>query len=120
MTAFKGWKNPIPTAKRMREPPSSLKTGGPLLSRDTDYPDWGVQPVFREKNPQYPSYQLPFRGQSVLSQTYKDPLNFTKSLLVKHDSQIKLHLYESPERVFQTTSSKEFKSYNLSESFLQR
>lgn len=65
-TTFKGYKQYKGT--KIINPPDSLKMEGPFIGDsdyNTFYPNWGPQPVFREKKPQYPYYSLPLNGKST-------------------------------------------------------
>jgi hypothetical protein len=90
-TTFKGFKKEYMGTKLI-EPPHSLKTDGPFVG-ESDYnrffPNWGPQPVFREKTPQYPCYSLPLNGKSTLISDYPGLKAGEPVKLIEHRSSIK-------------------------------
>eukprot|EP00347_Sterkiella_histriomuscorum_P016390 403353370 len=87
-----------------------------------DYPDWGKNLVFREKNPQYPVYSLPFKGKSAYNDGYNNtPHARRKEIQGEQErfrqtstsrlSKIKLQAFVPPEVTYQTSMQNDYKPF---------
>ncbi|CDW82272.1 UNKNOWN [Stylonychia lemnae] len=135
---------PFVAPPRVKTPKEGFMTNAPSTIKSdykSDYPDWGANPIFREKRPQYPFYALQFKGNTSYkdgfqkkekTKTVQDQMRETSNSRMSRIKQIshyfhqlRIQTYVPAQFTFQTSMQSDYqpftvKSVHIKQSLLEK